>query len=49
MIGTGTITIASVYLWPQNGFLLSMGIASLFLDLLYIYMFKKYNPAETKS
>jgi hypothetical protein len=47
MIGTGTITIASFFLWPKNGFLLSMGIASLLLDILYIYLFKVYQPNIT--
>jgi hypothetical protein len=49
MIGTGTITIASFYLWPKNGFLLSMGLASLLLDIMYIYLFKNYQPIETKK
>lgn len=46
MIGTGTISIASIYLWPSNGFLLCMGFASLFLDLIYIYLFKNYKQTE---
>lgn len=49
MIGTGTITIASFFLWPKNGFLLSMGVASLLLDILYIYLFKNYQPIEEKK
>jgi hypothetical protein len=44
MIGTGVITLASCFLWPLDGFLLSMGVASLILDCIYIYLYRNYQP-----
>lgn len=43
MAGTGAITLSSVFLWPHNGFLITMGVASFLLDVIYIYIFKAFN------
>lgn len=46
MIGTGTISFVSFFIWPENKFLLTMCVVTLFLDLIYIYLFKQYEPTE---
>jgi hypothetical protein len=45
MLGTGLITISSIMIWPNNYYILSMGIATITLDLIYVFMFRKFKPA----
>lgn len=44
MLGTITITISSCFIWPEDLYLISLGVATVILDLLYIYLFATYNP-----
>lgn len=44
-LGTGIIVIASHFLWPNNYYILAMGIITMILDLVYIAMFRTYKHA----
>lgn len=44
MIGTGSISVASFFIWFENEFLLTMCVITLILDLVYIYLFYRHNP-----
>jgi hypothetical protein len=44
MFGTGFISIASLFLWPENEWLLTMCLTTVILDIAYISLFYKYKP-----
>jgi hypothetical protein len=41
-IGTGIIVIASIMIWPNNYYILSMGLITMTLDVVYLLMFREY-------
>jgi len=49
MFGTGSITFASCFIWPEDGFLISCGVMSFILDAIYIYLFKYYKNPELEN
>lgn len=44
MLGTGVISVASIIHWEKNGFLITLGLMSLILDVIYVYLFLHYQP-----
>ena len=44
MIGTGSISVASFFLWSHNEWLLSMCVATFVLDIVYISLYYNYKP-----
>lgn len=44
-VGTGIIVVASYMIWPENYYILSMGLITMILDMVYVLMFRKYKPA----
>lgn len=44
-LGTGAISVACFLHLPENHFLHTMCFLVFFMDIVYIYLFKNYNPA----
>lgn len=44
MLGTTLITISSAFIWPDDDYLISLGIATFVLDVVYVYLFITYKP-----
>jgi hypothetical protein len=40
-LGTGLVTVMCILRWPDNYWLISMGIACFIIDIFYIYLVKK--------
>lgn len=48
-IGTGVITLASILKWPEAYFLINLGVISFVIDIIYLVLFKKYQPAKEEK
>lgn len=45
MLGTTLITISSAFIWPDDKYLISLGVGTFILDIVYVYLFITYKPA----
>jgi hypothetical protein len=46
MLGTGTISFVSFFIWPENEFLLTLCIVTFILDMVYIGLYYFYEPHQ---
>lgn len=46
MLGTGTISFVSFFVWPENEFLLTLCVVTFILDMIYIGLYYFYDPGE---
>lgn len=46
-LGTGFISVVCFMHWPHNGFLLTMCVMVFVMDIVYIALYKNYQPAPT--
>lgn len=48
-IGTGVITLGSIFKWPDALFLINLGVISFVIDIIYIVLFKQYKPIKEEE